>query len=558
MFSITLDRRHPLPRSPNRPRPRLAHRGRAARASASSARTAPGRRRCSACSPGSTRPTAARSCATRPGFASATCRRSSTRGRRRRCSSTSRGGPAWRRPSRSWTRSPRGSRRARGSRRRYSDALDRYLALGGGDLQARAGAVCAELGLARRLGQPLATLSGGQAARARLAALLLSRFEVLCLDEPTNDLDFEGLDRLERFVAGLRGSLVVVSHDRAFLDRAVTRIVEVDEWTGGLVEFAGGWSDYEAAPGACPGGAVPGVRADGGAAARARGARARAPGQRQSGAALGNARAEPTVGRRTRSSTKVRQAQRALERLDRVDKPYEPWQLQLSLAPGSRGATVVARLEGAVVERGEFRLGPVDLELHAGDRLAVVRAQRLREVDAAGGAARDGAARRGPAVARARRRRRGARPAAAPLRGRRAAGAARSRAEAGLPTRGGADAAREVRARRGGRRAARRDAVAGRADARGAGAARCARREPARARRADEPPRPAGDRGARGGARGLLGHRRPGHPRPPAARAVQRDATSSTSTPAGTPAGRSRTAGPTARRLPRGQASTPP
>jgi ATPase subunit of ABC transporter with duplicated ATPase domains len=129
----------------------------------------------------------------------------------------------------------------------YSDALERYLALGGADLAARAGAVCAEVGLGRRLGQSLASLSGGEAARARLAALLLSRFDVLCLDEPTNDLDFDGLDRLERFVGGLRGSLVVVSHDRAFLDRAATRIVEVDEWTGGLVEFAGGWSEWQAA-----------------------------------------------------------------------------------------------------------------------------------------------------------------------------------------------------------------------------------------------------------------------------------------------------------------------
>jgi ATPase subunit of ABC transporter with duplicated ATPase domains len=254
----------------------------------------------------------------------------------------------------------------------YSDALGRYVALGGGDLPARAGAVCAGVGLGRRLGRPLGTLSGGQAARARLAALLLSRLEVLCLDEPTNDLDFEGLDRLERFVAGLRGSLVVVSHDRAFLDRAVTRIVEVDEWTGGLVEFAGGWSNYEA------------VRE------RAREAQYRQFEQTQERRreleALvrerrANAQSGATLAKRTGGadrrgthalSTKVRQAQRALERLDRVEKPYEPWQLQLSLAPGARGATVVAGLEGAVVERGEFRLGPVDLELHVGDRLAVL------------------------------------------------------------------------------------------------------------------------------------------------------------------------------------------
>src|SRR5580765_5776727 len=77
----------------------------------------------------------------------------------------------------------------------------------------------------------LGALSGGEAARAQLAALLLSRFDVFLLDEPTNDLDFAGLDRLERFVRNLSGCVVVVSHDRDFLDRTVERIVELDEWT---------------------------------------------------------------------------------------------------------------------------------------------------------------------------------------------------------------------------------------------------------------------------------------------------------------------------------------
>jgi ATPase subunit of ABC transporter with duplicated ATPase domains len=129
----------------------------------------------------------------------------------------------------------------------YSDALERFLALGGDDLEARAGAVCAGLGLEGRLDQPLESLSGGQAARARLAALLLARFDVCCLDEPTNDLDFEGLDRLERFVREARGSIVVVSHDRAFLDRTVTRIMELEEGTRRLREWPGGWSEYESA-----------------------------------------------------------------------------------------------------------------------------------------------------------------------------------------------------------------------------------------------------------------------------------------------------------------------
>ena len=76
-------------------------------------------------------------------------------------------------------------------------------------------------------------LSGGEEARAALAGVLRGGFDVLLLDEPTNDLDFAGLAWLERALAAHSGSVVVVSHDRAFLDRTVTRIVELDEWTRG-------------------------------------------------------------------------------------------------------------------------------------------------------------------------------------------------------------------------------------------------------------------------------------------------------------------------------------
>jgi len=231
----------------------------------------------------------------------------------------------------------------------YSDALERFLALGGADLAARAAAACAEVGLAGRLDEPLGSFSGGEAARARLAALLLARFDVFCLDEPTNDLDFAGLDLLERFVAGLRGSLVVVSHDRAFLDRTVTRIVEIEEGSGKLREWPGGWSDYEAARG------------------RAREAQyrrfAETEERRRELESLlrerrGQARTGATLAKRTGGAyrrgthalqTKVRQAERALERLERVEKPFEPWRLQLSLAPERRSGDVVVRLEGAVV-----------------------------------------------------------------------------------------------------------------------------------------------------------------------------------------------------------------
>ena len=115
----------------------------------------------------------------------------------------------------------------------YSAALDRFLALGGDDLESRAAEVLATVGLqvgdGGRFVQEVATLSGGEAARAALAAILLSRVDVLLLDEPTNNLDFAGIDLLESFVDGFGGAVLVVSHDRAFLDRCVSRIVELDE-----------------------------------------------------------------------------------------------------------------------------------------------------------------------------------------------------------------------------------------------------------------------------------------------------------------------------------------
>src|SRR5436305_2220801 len=127
----------------------------------------------------------------------------------------------------------------------HARALERFLALGGGDLRSRAAATCAQLGLDVPLDADMTGLSGGEAARAQLAAILLARFDVFLLDEPTNDLDFDGLGRLERFVAEAAASIVVVSHDRRFLDRTVDRVVELDEWTHGAREYTGGWSEYE-------------------------------------------------------------------------------------------------------------------------------------------------------------------------------------------------------------------------------------------------------------------------------------------------------------------------
>ena len=253
----------------------------------------------------------------------------------------------------------------------YAGALERFLALGGGDLEPRARALCAELGLSVSLQQATATLSGGEAARAGLAAILLSRFDLLLLDEPTNDLDFEGLERLERFLARFEGGLAVVSHDRAFLDRTVTRVAEIDPWTATVREFAGGWSEYAAERSLRLRSAYA-VYAE--AQERRRKLEALLHARREqarAGAGLG----EKTGGADRRGTnalrTKVRQAERLLDRNDLPEKPFEPWRLQLSLRSGGRLGDVVVRLDGAVAERGQFRLGPFDLDLLPGERLAV-------------------------------------------------------------------------------------------------------------------------------------------------------------------------------------------
>jgi len=246
---------------------------------------------------------------------------------------------------------------------RYAEALDVYIERGGADFDARASAVLAELGLGAELERPFAGLSGGEAARAALASIVLSRFDVLLLDEPTNDLDFAGLARLEAFLAGFDGSAVIVSHDRAFLDRTVTRIVELDEWTHGAREYAGGWSEYDAERKRRL--ARHYERWEGYVAERERVEEQAQRMQRWEEHGYGQ-------GRKKKKSKDVKKAfARKLDRLDAVEKPYEPWQLRLGLAAAARSGDVVVRLERAEVARGAFRLGPLDLEVSWGERLAI-------------------------------------------------------------------------------------------------------------------------------------------------------------------------------------------
>ena len=262
----------------------------------------------------------------------------------------------------------------------YSTALEQWLDLGGADLDERIPAELDRIGLAAPADALMTSLSGGQAARAGLASLLLARFDVFALDEPTNDLDLAGLELLEHFVTAQRAGVVVVSHDREFLARTVTEIVELDLAQQQIAHFDGGYQSY----------------LDERAVARRHAREAyeqyaerrsdlgdRARTQRnwmEHGVrnARRNMKNEPdkNVRRFRQESTekqasKARQTERMIERLEVVDEPRKEWELRLELAVAPRAGSVVGVLDAAVVRRGTFTLGPVDLQIDWGDRLAV-------------------------------------------------------------------------------------------------------------------------------------------------------------------------------------------
>jgi len=265
----------------------------------------------------------------------------------------------------------------------YADAVERWTALGGPDLEPRAAVMAAEVGLGTdAFGRRAGELSGGQAARLRLAALLLSRHGVLLLDEPTNDLDFDGLERLESFVDSTQSAIVVVSHDRTFLARAVRRFLELDEHMRRATLFDGGWAAYLEERERARRRHEEAFQAyeeqrtrlservarhsdwEGGGLRRVR----------RSGETDKFIRWRMTKGAEGQAAN-AKRTKRALARLEdrnRVEKPWQEWQLRMEVAPRKRSGTVVARLEGAVIRRATFQLGPMDFEIRWQDRVAVV------------------------------------------------------------------------------------------------------------------------------------------------------------------------------------------
>ncbi len=261
----------------------------------------------------------------------------------------------------------------------YASGLDHWLASGAPDLDDRLPPMLADLGLDVGPEALMTSLSGGQVARAALAALLLSRFDLVLLDEPTNDLDLAGLERLEGFVRGLRSGVVLVSHDREFLSRVVTRVVELDLAQHRVAVYDGGYDAF--------------LKERAVARRHAREAYenfaetkadlvGRARTQREwSSQGVRNAmkkapdndkiRRKAQVESSEQQARKVRQMESRIARLEEVDEPRKEWALRFTIGSAPRSSSVVATLDEATANLGRFTVGPVSLQVSAGDRIGV-------------------------------------------------------------------------------------------------------------------------------------------------------------------------------------------
>jgi ATP-binding cassette, subfamily F, member 3 len=200
--------------------------------------------------------------------------------------------------------------------------------------------------------RPIAEFSGGQQNRAMLAKLLLSRVDVLLLDEPTNHLDLDGIEFLEKYLAELEAGFVLISHDRTFLNRTVSEIVELAH--GGLTEYPGNYETFLE------------LR-------KARMEQMEGEWERQQ-EMIG--RTQEFI-RRNIAGQKTRQAQsrrKLLDKLERVERPQTDQTLaKFHLDAGPRSASVAVVVENLVAGYGgDPVVGPLNLQVRRGERYAIV------------------------------------------------------------------------------------------------------------------------------------------------------------------------------------------
>jgi ATP-binding cassette subfamily F protein 3 len=235
----------------------------------------------------------------------------------------------------------------------YGRIHEHYEHLGGYTLESDARAVLTGLGFRESdLTRMTEEFSGGWLMRIALAKLLLQQPDVLLLDEPTNHLDLESVTWLEGFLRGYEGAILLVSHDRVFMDALVDRVVEIDQRK--LASYKGTYSEYESA---------------------------RVVAREQLAAAKRNqdrkiADTEKFVERFRYKATKARQVQsrvKALEKVDRIELPEERQRVRFKFPQPPRTGDEVIALEGVAKAYGLIRVyEKLDLKLFRGDRVALV------------------------------------------------------------------------------------------------------------------------------------------------------------------------------------------
>jgi ATP-binding cassette, subfamily F, member 3 len=237
--------------------------------------------------------------------------------------------------------------------RRYGDLQHRFEALGGYRLEAEGRAILGGLGFRTdEMTRPLAEFSGGWRMRAALGRLLLLRPSVLLLDEPTNHLDLESLAWLEAFLSDYAGTVVVVAHDRYFLNRMVTSIAELGP--SGLALYQTDYDGYL-------------VERE----ARRELAEAQARNQAKRVAEI-----ERFIERFRYQATKARQVQsrvKMLERMERVELADGPRRIRFSFPEPPRTGRRVATLASVRKAYGDNVVyAGVDFEVERGERVALV------------------------------------------------------------------------------------------------------------------------------------------------------------------------------------------
>jgi ATP-binding cassette, subfamily F, member 3 len=236
---------------------------------------------------------------------------------------------------------------------RYGELQHRFEALGGYRLETAARAILSGLGFAAaELTRPLLELSGGWRMRAALARLLLLRPALLLLDEPTNHLDLESLAWLESFLASYEGAVVVVSHDRYFLNRMVSSIADLGP--AGIALYSGDYDDYL-------------IERE--ARRELREAQARNQAKRV-------AEIERFIERFRYQATKARQVQsriKMLERMERVEVEAASRRIHFAFPQPPRTGRRVASLRGIHKSYGDLVVyAGVDLDVERGERVALV------------------------------------------------------------------------------------------------------------------------------------------------------------------------------------------